>query len=333
MIETKRPIVVIDGMNTFVRHFCVNPTVSASGEMIGGVVGFIKFIEWITINMSPQKIVVVWEKGGGCPRRKAIYPEYKANRAKIKDIESATSNKTPRIMDNIDSKQKQLVMLVGILKHLPVCQVFQPECECDDIIAYIVNQKLSGSPEKKIVISNDKDFYQLLIKDDVVIYDTAKKNYVTAQDVVDKFNIHPKNFVLARTLDGDSSDNITGVKGVGMITLKNAIPEITDQEKELDIDILMELCKQKSIEKPKVKIYKTILESEEIIRRNWQLMYLGLSSVKANVAIKINQTLDNFVPSYDHLNFLKSLQKDDIVLPIDFGVLASQLKLCLLTSS
>jgi DNA polymerase-1 len=329
----ERPIVVIDGMNVFIRHFCVNPTVTAAGELVGGVVGFIRFIEWVVKTMSPQKIIVIWEKGGGSAKRKSIYPEYKANRARIDGLEDAGKPKSDRIMDNHESRQKQLVMLVNILKHLPICQIYHPECECDDVLAYLVKEVLANSPAQKVVISSDKDFYQLLIRDDIIIYDQAKKNYVTAKDVVEKFGIHPRNFVLARTIDGDDSDNIDGIKGVGFKTLLKAVPEIGDPDNQMDINSLLECCKQKAIEKPKVKTLQNIIDGESIIRRNWQLMYLGIGTLSALQAMKINKTLESFEPKYDQLNFWKALQKSEIVLPIDFHSLAHHLKICLLTSS
>jgi DNA polymerase-1 len=329
--SSQRPIVIIDGMNVFIRHFCVNPTVTASGELVGGVVGFIRFIEWVVKTMSPQKIYVVWEKGGGSARRKSIYPEYKANRARIDGLQEVNKPKSDRIMDNNESKQKQLHMLVNILKHLPICQVYHEDCECDDVLAYLVKDKLSKD-FSKIVISGDKDFYQLLTRDDIMIYDQGKKAFVKTQDVIDKFGIHPRNFVLARTIDGDDSDNINGIKGVGFKTLLKAIPEMADLEKEYDISFLVENCKQKIAAKSKLKALQHIVEGENIIRRNWQLMYLGLGTLSAVQVDKINKTIDSFSPKYDQLNFWKALQKSDIVLPMDFHVLAHHLKICLLTS-
>src|SRR5574337_465032 len=93
----KRPIVIIDGFNVFVRHFVVNESVTTTGEPCGGVVGFLKFLYWVTNNIVPSKLYVVWEQGGGSPRRKKIYPEYKANRAKVSS-EFVTINKDPKAL-------------------------------------------------------------------------------------------------------------------------------------------------------------------------------------------------------------------------------------------
>lgn len=325
----KRPIILIDGFNVFLRHFFANPTCTASGDHVGGVVGFIKSIEWIVKNLRPQRIYVVWEKGGPSAKRKSIYPQYKANRAKVDDFAKVNKGKSNQIPLDNESKMKQLLMLTEILKHLPICQVYNQECECDDIIAYIVKHKLPVEIPK-IIISSDKDFYQLLTED-VSVYDPGKKNFVTVKDVYERFGIHPRNFVLARTIDGDDSDNIPGINRVGFKTLLKAIPEFGDQEKEFDINLLLETCHKKISENSKYKALQSIIDGEETIRRNWQLMYLGVGILSALQATKINSTLQSFLPKYDHLNFLKTLQKSNIVLPIDFNLLAQELKTCLLT--
>jgi 5'-3' exonuclease len=57
----QRPIVVVDGMNLFVRHFAVNESVTTSGEPCGGVVGFIKALYGLTCQFAPARVYVVWE--------------------------------------------------------------------------------------------------------------------------------------------------------------------------------------------------------------------------------------------------------------------------------
>ena len=42
---SNRPVLVVDGLNLFMRHFVVNPTMSESGDHIGGVVGFLKSLK------------------------------------------------------------------------------------------------------------------------------------------------------------------------------------------------------------------------------------------------------------------------------------------------
>ncbi len=68
------------------------------------------------------------------------------------------------------------------------------------------------------IISNDKDLYQLIDDDRVLIYDWVKKSFINEQKCIEKFGITPKMFVDFQALVGDSSDNVPGVKGVGIKT-------------------------------------------------------------------------------------------------------------------
>ena len=82
----KKSYVFIDGFNVFLRHFVVNETVNAGGDLVGGVVGFIKNLGNVISLLRPERVFVIWEQGGPSPRRKHIYSEYKANRATNKAL-------------------------------------------------------------------------------------------------------------------------------------------------------------------------------------------------------------------------------------------------------
>ena len=76
MKQFARPLLIIDSLNLFTRHFIANPTISENGNHIGGIVGFLKAIQLLSERFSPSDIYVVWE-GGGSPRRRAIQSSYK----------------------------------------------------------------------------------------------------------------------------------------------------------------------------------------------------------------------------------------------------------------
>ena len=67
---TNRPVLIVDGLNLFMRHFVVNPAMSESGQHIGGFLGFLKGLWHLCDRIGPSKIIVVWESGGS-PRRRA----------------------------------------------------------------------------------------------------------------------------------------------------------------------------------------------------------------------------------------------------------------------
>ena len=81
MIE--KPVLIIDGLNLFTRHFVVNPTMSQNGHHLGGFVGFLKGIRLLSERCNPEQIVVVWE-GGGSVRKKNVYADYKRQSRPVK---------------------------------------------------------------------------------------------------------------------------------------------------------------------------------------------------------------------------------------------------------
>ena len=63
-----------------------------------------------------------------------------------------------------------------------------------------------------------------------------------------------KNFLFYRTLDGDVSDNIPGVKGVGLKTIHKYMPFLSD-ERKTSITEIIEYAEKKSLEKKKLQFF------------------------------------------------------------------------------
>lgn len=321
--RTERPVIIIDGMNIFIRLFCANQATTTSGDPVGGVIGFVKYLNFLTNNFVPKKLVVVWEQGGASPRRKKIFEGYKANRAKDKDsFKNVNKDASPTrswLMSDTENRLKQLHLLTQALKHLPVCQVYVPECECDDIIAYILRTKLAKTPGKKILVSSDKDFYQLLEDPNIEIYDPGKKIFISGQKVLDDYGVSARNFCLARTMVGDTSDNIPGVDGIGLKTAAKRIEILKDVDKDHTVEDIMAFCEKKIQEEgSKIKAYKDILDSKSVLERNWSLMYLSSMDLSASQIQKIDYTFDNFSPSINKLALIKTLLEAGAVSDIDF---------------
>lgn len=318
-----RPIIVIDGMNIFLRSFLVNESMSSKSEPIGGVVGFLRYMDMLLNKFAPYKLIVVWENGGGCPRRKSLYSGYKENRAKI--FKSGTSIKD-ELRQDTDSKIKQLSMLYSILKHTPVCQIFIKDTECDDIIGYLVQGEFKTIDRTKIIVSGDKDFYQLLEDESVKIYDPARKTLLDKKYVEKTFNITPRNFCLAKTFNGDPSDNIEGVPGVGFKTLSKRFPEFQNNQIDLTIDQILESSRNLLKSNKKLKLLNDIISSEEILKRNWKLMYLNSSNLSASQIQKIKGTLEQHEPKIDQLGLIKEVTKAGINISFDFNRFSLSLK-------
>ena len=78
--ERNSRVMVVDGLNTFIRSWTVNPTMNEDGDHTGGVVGSLKSIGYQIREFNPTRCVVTFDGKGGSKSRKKIYEGYKAGR-------------------------------------------------------------------------------------------------------------------------------------------------------------------------------------------------------------------------------------------------------------
>ena len=78
--EPNDKILIIDGLNTFIRCFSAIPTLNDDGAHVGGIVGFLRSVGYAIRTIRPTRTVIVFDGKGGSNRRKKIFPEYKAGR-------------------------------------------------------------------------------------------------------------------------------------------------------------------------------------------------------------------------------------------------------------
>lgn len=297
---TERPILIIDAYNAFLRSYAAYPTMSSHGYQMGGTIGFLKTVQRLLLELQPSSVYVIWESGGSM-RRRGLYKEYKTNRRPGK-LNRFYEDDIP---DTDDNRMHQVTVLLGLLKHSPLCQIYVPDCEADDVIAFLCRGRFRT--HEKIVASSDKDFYQLL-DDKTRAYSFHKKAYVTAADVLETFKVSSKNFALAKALCGDPSDNIPGVKSVGFKTVAKKLPMLGSDE-DVILDDVFNFCQAHRDEAP---VYQRIIDSEQEVRRNWQLVYLDTSSLSANQVTKVNSVVSTFEPRANKIEMLKLLLKEGI---------------------
>ena len=290
-------VLVVDGMNCFYRHFVANPSMSDNGDHVGGIVGFLKGIQLLSERYTPRDIIVVWE-GGGSPRRRSIDPSYKGGRRPEK-LNRFYSEDIP---DTVSNRNEQVSKLVNLLRLAGVRQMYVSDCEADDVIARLVN--VNFKDHDCVIISTDRDFFQL-INDRVAVWSPGSKKEWSSELVVENHGIHPENFCLARCFVGDSSDGIKGVPGAGFRTLAKRFPELSYEE-SVTIDDILTKCRELREQKA-LKIYDNIISREEVIKKNWKLMYLGHGNLSGNHIQKIDGVLNAESPSRNKLKFIRAL--------------------------
>ena len=294
---------IVDGLNIFTRHFIANPSVSENGESVGGIIGTLYSLSSLSQRFKPDRIVVVWESGGSA-RKRAIYKDYKKGR-KPQKLNRYYEGEIP---DTVQNRNFQINTLISLMSKMSLLQVYVEDCEADDVIGYLCKYKLSDW--KKVIVSSDKDFYQLLDTKTLIFSPTWKK-FVSFKQVEEKFKITAENFCLAKSICGDVSDNIGGVKGVGFKVLAKRFPFLESRKNFTISDILTE-CTRQIESGSKVKVYKRVLDSEDVIRRNMKLIRLDTNNLAAFQIQKIENTVDTFEPIRNKIDMIKILREQSI---------------------
>ena len=297
-----RPVLIIDALNLFMRHFIANPTMSSLGHHAGGIVGFLKAVRLLADRTDPSDVIVIWE-GGGSSRRRNMYSGYKAKR-KPQRLNRFYGDDIPDTSQNRDT---QITRLVELIRQAPINQIYVSDCEADDVIGYLAKYKLKD--RKCVIVSSDKDFYQLL-SDRVTQWSPGQKAFVTPSSVIEKFGIPPHNFCTARCFSGDSSDNISGIKGAGFRTLVKRFPEFAESD-FTSVDDILNLAQQRTMDS-KVKLYNSIIENADVVKRNWKLMYLGTSNLAASQIQKVDHLVDTFEPIRNKIGLMRILVREGL---------------------
>lgn len=204
-----KKVVLVDGHNLLFRMFFGIPSSikNSKGNEIKGLVGFIGSIKKIISEFNPYSLVVVFDSETSRDNNLIFDDEYKADRLDYTDL--------------IDNPFSQLPLIQKALDYLNIFNIEVSFNEADDYIASIVK---NNKDFEYIIVSTDSDFIQLVDKN-TKLYVPRGKNSVLYDEnkVFEKYGIFPCKYVLYKSLIGDKSDNISGVKGIGNKTAENIL--------------------------------------------------------------------------------------------------------------
>lgn len=282
-------IILVDGNNLLFRSYYAtayngNFMKNSKGFPTNALFGFSNMINKIILEEKPTYILVAFDKGKTFRHEK--YNEYKAGRIEMPD--------ELRLQFPI---AKKLLELMGI-KYYEI-----ENYEADDIIGtfskFCDNTKYTGT-----IISSDKDLLQL-ITDSVDIKLLKSKDYIryNPESFYEEYKIKPINIIDLKSLMGDSSDNIKGVKGIGEKTALKLLQEYKTLNGIYEnIDKISGKTKEKLID-----------------GKNDAYISYELATIVTNVPIEIsiddikykgNQTGLNDL--YEELEFYSFLKKDKV---------------------
>ena len=309
VLQRNSKTLVIDGLNTFIRSWSTAPNLNDNGDHIGGIVGTLKSIGFAIRTLNPTRVVIVFDGKGGSNSRKEIFAGYKSERGKNK-IKMRLNRAYEDLMNAEEesaSMKRQMHALGELLSCLPVSIMIYDGIEADDVMAYIATT-LRKENEKVILMSSDKDFLQLVNKD-VSVYSPSKKKIYNIDEVVEEFGIHPHNFINFRMVDGDKSDNVGGVNGLGLKTIIKSFPILTES-KVHTTNTMVEYVN--SLPK-KTKAHELFLNNLEICERNRKLMQLSEPEFSGNLRMKIMDRYNEPTVKFDKQTFLKFGLKNKVI--------------------
>ena len=272
----KPRLLYIDGFNYFYRAFAKDKqSTNEDGTPIGGVITFMRQL-FSTINyLKPNYVVICYDGDGAGERRRN-----KDRRGRRKDRLVVTE------YANFSNEDFQVNLLMELLSYFPFLITKVDYLEADDVIEYLTTK--NANTYEQFICSTDQDYYQL-IKDGVSVWSAEKKIIINKDNFKEQIDVLPENFIYYKVLNGDTSDKIPGVKGLGEDRILKYFPELsTIPFRDFnDLYLLIDDLKD-----DKTKTLKTIKESKDLLHRNYKLMKLNESNCSESSRRKIKEQLD-----------------------------------------
>lgn len=309
-IEEGEKILLVDGLNTYLRAFSATPTMNDDGSHVGGISGFLLSLGASIRMFKPKRVVIVFDGKGGSQRRRALFSGYKSNRRNMTKLNRTYDFKT--LEEEKAAMKWQLLLLIEMLRCLPLTVMAPENVEADDAIAYIA-QTVEQRGENSIIVSTDKDFLQL-ISDRISVWNPIKKKMYTPEKVVEDYGFHPNNFVLYRAVTGDKSDCIPGIAGIKEATLLKYFP-ILAEEKKINLDQLIEIANSHVNGKKKPPVALTnLLTGMDILELNLALMRLDSQMAMGTVSrLDVLEMYEQDPYEYDKLELTKLIRLNKLI--------------------
>jgi 5'-3' exonuclease len=298
-------VLIVDGTNSFIRVFSAVPLVNDDGDHIGGSIGFLRSIAAVIRQFNPTRCIIVFDGKGGASRRRKINSNYKENRTVNTRFRRSEEVGEMTVEQEMESMKRQYGMLVSYLECLPITCISIDNIEADDTIAYLTTEYFRPKGSKVTIMSDDKDFLQL-VNENTQVWRPVQKKMFNQPEVLEKFGVPSHNYIHFKVFIGDASDNVRGVDGIGPKTLIKRIPVLLE-DKQLEIDDVFDYCRNKLSEH---KVYQQILDAETVIRQNYAIMNLEDLDIAGTFKSLIRDLADADTPTFNKLKFKQVFMLD-----------------------
>jgi DNA polymerase-1 len=211
----KKKLVLIDTFNFLHRAYHALPKTltDGKGNPTNAVYGVTSMLINLFDQLKPDYVVAAMD---------SIEPTFR-----VEDFTAYKAHRKP--MD--DDLASQIDKVLDILTAFGIKQVTVNGYEADDIIGTIA--KDVGGEVEVVIVSNDRDLWQLVTKDVLVMVPTKGNgvDWIGPDEVEKRMGFTPNQLIDYKALRGDPSDNIPGVYGVGEKTAKKLIAQYQNIEK------------------------------------------------------------------------------------------------------
>jgi DNA polymerase-1 len=302
----REQIMVVDGNYLLTRCLMI-PSIqllaTKDGIPTGGVMQFLKSMFSSARAVGPLDKTVVCFDGGSSKRRRKIYPGYRvreyrdelvivpgktAQHIPVEDLERML----PTIEDGMtyrDLLHNQIRKTKTFLTLMGIPSISFKEREADDVICRVIEV----NPDADwTVLSDDKDFYQLLTGNVQIcqaMYDKGKGRVVTPINFKAEYGFSVKRFLLYKALVGDASDRVPGVKGIGDARAKEIVAGVDKPSRR---------CVENFCNGHRLAAFKAVasMDNIEILKRNFQLFDMQKESFSKEELRLMNKVLSRNLP-------------------------------------
>lgn len=205
-------IVLIDGHSILNRAFYGLPDLTnAEGLHTNAVYGFLNILFKILEEEKPEYLTVAFDVHAPTFRHE-MYKEYKGTRKPM-----------------AEELRQQVPVIKEVLKAMGIRLIEQAGLEADDLIGTL-SRRCEEAGMQVVVLSGDRDLLQLATKKVKIRIPKTKQGRTEVEDyleedVKEKYQVTPKEFIDVKALMGDTSDNIPGVPSIGEKTATKIIVE------------------------------------------------------------------------------------------------------------
>lgn len=274
--EKEFKIVIIDATNFFIRYFSADSkSLDTFGFPCGGLSGTLKGLRNLLKDLNPNEIIMVFDGKDNSKRKQKIDEQYKQGK-KYSFIEMLPQ-------ENKTLFNKQMAKLLLVLKYLPIKIFTVDNVEADDVIGYVVH--LLNKRDENIdinIISSDADFQQLL-SENVRIYDTRKKEFITQNSFIEANGFYPQNYHIFKTFAGESKS-------------KDNVPRILVKKKIIGyFDEILNRDQYTTIEELEDFILSNDIPVDlDRVKKNYNLVNLHSPNISTDTKLQIGQVINNY---------------------------------------